>query len=155
MALVLAVMLIAIAAAGVTFYFSLAQVRSREQDGWMDGWISRDISHARSLRTRAYVCVCVQNAANNDDSNTIVILISVDALQWSYMTSGNMTEQRRNLDRLTSSGVRSAMQSIYPSSTFPNHYTIGSSTVIHALAHTRLCVRTNEFERYIEMMVLQ
>ena len=111
-------------------------------DGWMD--ISRYLS--RTLTENTSMCVYVQNAANNDDSNPIVILISVDALQWSYMTSGNMTEQRRNLDRLTSSGVRSAMQSIYPSSTFPNHYTIGSSTVIHALAHTLVCEKTKEFD---------
>lgn len=56
-----------------------------------------------------------------DDLKPTVLLISFDGFRWDYLNRG-LTP---NLDRLIASGTRSeALIPVFPSKTFPNHYSI-------------------------------
>ena len=67
-------------------------------------------------------------------SNVPLLLISLDGFRADYLVKYNRTP---NIDRLISHGVHSPyMRSVYPTVTFPNHYTI--VTVSTYLPHQHL-----------------
>ena len=59
------------------------------------------------------------------EAQTYTVMISLDAFRWDYPDIFDTP----NLDRIASEGVRAAMLPSYPSSTFPNHYTIATGLV--------------------------
>ena len=65
--------------------------------------------------------------------NYTIILISLDAYGWEYFQNNTLQDVRENLDRLATGGVSSEMLPIFPSVTFPNHYTM--VTGLYAESH--------------------
>lgn len=63
---------------------------------------------------------------DDDEASSRVILISVDAFRWKYFTAAlnSSTYSFPNIMRLYNSGWAAPLQPIFPSKTFPNHYTI-------------------------------
>ena len=81
----------------------------------------RFIRRVRQLALVAALVVCVFSGRAQERAAPIVILISFDGWRWDYMAR----TQVPNLQAMASRGVRAeALIPVFPSKTFPNHYTI-------------------------------
>jgi predicted AlkP superfamily pyrophosphatase or phosphodiesterase len=79
------------------------------------------IRKARHWLVLAALVVCAFPGRAQERTAPIVILISFDGWRWDYMAR----TQVPNLQALASRGVRAeALIPVFPTSTFPNHYTI-------------------------------
>jgi len=68
-----------------------------------------------------FSCKSHSNKIANNESENYLILISLDGFRWDYMDKTDTP----NLDRLVANGVKAdALISVFPSKTFPNHYSI-------------------------------
>jgi predicted AlkP superfamily pyrophosphatase or phosphodiesterase len=81
----------------------------------------RPLRRVRHLVLLAAVAICVFPGSAQERAAPIVILISFDGWRWDYMAR----TQVPNLQEMASRGVRAeALIPVFPSKTFPNHYTI-------------------------------
>eukprot|EP00011_Vannellida_sp_DIVA3-517-6-12_P002877 CAMPEP_0114619180 /NCGR_PEP_ID=MMETSP0168-20121206/8083_1 /TAXON_ID=95228 ORGANISM="Vannella sp., Strain DIVA3 517/6/12" /NCGR_SAMPLE_ID=MMETSP0168 /ASSEMBLY_ACC=CAM_ASM_000044 /LENGTH=483 /DNA_ID=CAMNT_0001830345 /DNA_START=18 /DNA_END=1466 /DNA_ORIENTATION=+ len=64
------------------------------------------------------------NSTELKHTNRTVVLVSVDALRWQYLQEPALASSRSTLDALVQEGAAARMQPVFPSSTFPNHYSI-------------------------------
>jgi len=62
-----------------------------------------------------------------------VILVSLDGFRYEYFQDESLADVRTHLDALASVGAFSAMEPVFPSVTFPNHWTI--VTGLYAESH--------------------
>ena len=53
-----------------------------------------------------------------------VVLVSLDGYRFQYLVDEAFTEYRPTLTRLAGEGVYGSLQPVFPSDTFPNHYSI-------------------------------
>ena len=60
-----------------------------------------------------------------DGEQPVVVMVSFDAFRWDYLNAANTSHLHPNIDRLARGGVQQQLRSVYPTETFPNHYSIG------------------------------
>lgn len=68
-----------------------------------------------------FSCISISKDTASNEPENYLILISFDGFRWDYLEKTDTP----NLDRLAANGVKAnALIPVFPSKTFPNHYTI-------------------------------
>mmetsp|Transcript_15807 Transcript_15807/g.44227 ORF Transcript_15807/g.44227 Transcript_15807/m.44227 type:complete len:497 (-) Transcript_15807:660-2150(-) len=84
----------------------------------------------------------VQRLAGSNSDSRRVLLVSLDGFRWDYPDRSNVVAP--NLQRLRNEGLTAeALVPVYPSKTFPNHYSIATGLYPpwHGIIHNAFCYK--------------